>query len=65
MDNTALKHANRATIRAAAEKELAEALKGVIGKLNTCLAYEDDHIMQHALVNLRGECEWCVKEFCR
>ena len=64
MNNTALKHADRASIRATAEKELAEALKTVIVKLNTCLAYEDDHIMQHALVNLRGECEWCVKEFC-
>lgn len=65
MYNTALKHADRAAIRSTAEKELAEALKVVIVKLNTCLAYEDDHIMQHALVNLKDECEWCVKEFCR
>lgn len=54
-----------AKTREMAKNECAKALKAAIGKLNVCLALEDDHLMQHALITLRSECEWCINEFCK
>lgn len=51
--------------KANAKRALSESLKEAISRLNACLVHEGDSLMQHTLINLRSECEWCINQFCK